>query len=152
MSYQQLNIYNQLMFIHFSFVQPHQVVLLPRIKTKQNKDTPQMHFTTSSLQSDTQYLPVSSESPTKDGERHEEQEREKKEQESEREGRRRKWGGIDKWLKMYCSCFMSWWKKTRQGTRQTARYSSTVKLQGAAMHKMHTSGEKNGEKQVGIAN
>lgn len=30
--------------------------------------------------------------------------------------------------------------------------SGTVKLQGADRHKMHTSGDKNGEKQVGIAN
>lgn len=69
-----------------------------------------------------------------------------------KEGRWRVWGGIDKWGKMYCSCFTSWWKKTRQGTRQTARHSAMVKLQRATMHKMHTFGGKNCEKQVGIAN
>lgn len=43
------------------------------------------------------------------------------------------------------------WADEKDETRYKAD-SATVKLQGADMHKMHTSGDKNGEKQVGIAN
>lgn len=73
------------MVVHLPFVQP----LGGSLAQKETKDIPQWHFTTDSLQSDTQYLPVISKAPTKDAESH-------KKKKSKKEGRWRKCGGIDK--------------------------------------------------------
>lgn len=88
----------------------HEVFFFFCIGTGGNQWHNKITFATDFPQSDTQYHPVSSNTPTK----------EKKEQEKEGRGS----GGIDKWGKLHCSCFMSWWKNTRQGTRQTLPQSN----------------------------
>lgn len=118
----------------------------PAAKKKRKGGRNQSHteIATDFLQSDTQYLPVSSTAATKDGGSYEEWELER--------GKRGSVEGVGEPLinEKKCIVPVSWADENRQDKVQ-GRLLGTL-LQRAAMHKMHISGERNGGKQVGMAN